>query len=196
MVEMSLKPRQVEILQVALRLLAEGGCHALTIRNIAFELGITEPAIYRHFGSKKDLLMALYGYVWARLKDEVLPVLDAGGDPPQRLSRVVESTLSFLSKNKGVNLVLLSEAIHHNDPDLKGAMLELITNFQKRLKEVLAEGMREGFFKDDLDLEVASRAVMGFVQSTVIFSLLKGEEREAGREASGFVRVFLRGVGR
>ena len=183
-------------MQVALRLLAEGGCHALTIRNIACELGITEPAIYRHFGSKKELLMALYGYVWLRLKEEVLPLAEGEENAAERLRRLMKGTFSFLSKNRGVNLVLLSEAIHHNDPDLKEAMFRLVSGFQHRLKEILLQGVREGLFRTDLDPDVASRGVMGFIQSTLILSLLRGGEWEMENGINQFLSIFFKGIER
>jgi AcrR family transcriptional regulator len=196
MAETKLKPRQVEIMQIALELLSEGGCHALTIRGIAEHLGISEPAIYRHFSSKKELLQSLYSYVWSRLKDEVLPLVDAGENAPQRLRQLMEAILGFLEKNRGITLVLLSEAIHHNDPDLKEAMFQLITSFQGRVKEILQAGIEEGSLVDGLDLDIASRAVIGFIQSTVILSLLKENGWNIAEMVDEFLEIVLKGMER
>ena len=46
---MKLTKRQNEIIDTALNLTASGGIQNLTIKNLADALGITEPAIYRHF---------------------------------------------------------------------------------------------------------------------------------------------------
>ncbi len=194
MVEAKLKPRQVQIMQVALELLAEGGCHALTIRKIAEHLGISEPAIYRHFDSKKELLLALYGYVWSRLKEEVIPAAEGGESAPQRLRGLMEATLRFLSENRGITLVLLSEAIHHNDLDLKEVMFQLISNFQEKLKDILKQGIEEGSLIPELDLDLSSRAVIGFIQSTVILSLLKEKGWDVEETVDGFMNIVLKGI--
>ncbi len=194
MVEAKLKPRQVQIMQVALDLLAEGGCHALTIRKIAEHLGISEPAIYRHFDSKKELLLALYGYVWSRLKEEVIPAAKVDGSAPERLRGLMEATLRFLSENRGITLVLLSEAIHHNDPDLKEAMFQLISNFQEKLKDILKQGIEESSLIPELDLDLSSRAVVGFIQSTVILSLLKEKGWDVEETVDGFMNIVLKGI--
>ena len=55
---MQLTTRQKQITQIALELIASGGIQNLTIKNIAAQLKITEPAIYRHFNSKAEI-----GYV-------------------------------------------------------------------------------------------------------------------------------------
>ena len=53
--------RQKEIVEVAIKLIAEGGIQNLTMSNIARQIGVSEPAIYRHFRSKMDILLAMLG---------------------------------------------------------------------------------------------------------------------------------------
>ena len=48
-----------DILTVALRLVEEKGPGGLTMREVAGELGYSATAIYQHFASKEDLLLAL-----------------------------------------------------------------------------------------------------------------------------------------
>src|SRR5262245_57916504 len=69
--------------QVALRLFAEKGYEATSMREIAEHLGITKPALYYHFDSKeaivRELLRELHGQVaelvsWAQ-QQEVTPGL-------------------------------------------------------------------------------------------------------------------------
>ncbi len=191
-----LKKRQEEILKAALGLLAHGGSHALTTRNLARALNISEPALYRHFESKKDLLRSLYGFVWHKMEKRLLPLVEEGTSPLQKLETILHSFFDYLTENKGVNLVLLSEAIHHNDPDLKMAMLTLISNFQELIKKVLHQGVQGGILKEEMDLNIASRTILGLFQATVTLSLLTEEPWEASRVIEPFLKVFLEGAKR
>ena len=56
---MPLTTRQKQITQIALELIASGGIQNLTIKNIAAQLKITEPAIYRHFSTKAEIITAM-----------------------------------------------------------------------------------------------------------------------------------------
>ena len=49
-----------EIKDTARALLVEAGPDACTLRAIAREMGMTAPALYRYFGSREDLIAALY----------------------------------------------------------------------------------------------------------------------------------------
>jgi len=51
--------RQDEIVGTALRLISEDGIQELTMKKIATAIGITEPALYRHFTSKFQILSAV-----------------------------------------------------------------------------------------------------------------------------------------
>lgn len=51
--------RRGEILDAAMRVFVEKGYDGGSMRDIATRVGVTEPAIYRHFGSKEDLFVAL-----------------------------------------------------------------------------------------------------------------------------------------
>jgi len=191
-----LKKRQEEILEAALNLLAQGGSYALTLRNLAKTLDITEPALYRHFESKKDLLLALYGFTWQKMESRLLPLTEKEIDPIEKLNAFLHAFFGYLTENRGVNLVLLSEAIHHNDPDLKRAMFTLISNFQNLIKKILHQGVVEGKLREDLEPKIASRLVLGFFQSTVTISLLSEEPLEASKVIGPFLKIFLEGAKR
>lgn len=53
------------ILEATLRVLA-GGLASVSIPAVAREAGVSVPTIYRHFGTKRDLLAALHPYVMHR----------------------------------------------------------------------------------------------------------------------------------
>lgn len=193
---MRLKERQRDILGAALDLLAQGGSRALTTRNLAARLGITEPAIYRHFSCKKELLLALYGYVWEVLEGRLASSLDGVEGAVERLKVLLLSVLSFLEKNKGVNLVLLSEAIYRDDPQLKAALWKVFRGIQGMVEGILESGTRDGILRDDVDRDLVARTVMGFVQVNLTAHLLSGEVLDVEALVEGFLRVLLEGVKR
>ena len=51
---------KAKVLNAARELFSERGFHAVTIDAIGAKVGITGPGVYRHYGSKDDLLMAVF----------------------------------------------------------------------------------------------------------------------------------------
>ncbi|MCK5675079.1 MAG: helix-turn-helix transcriptional regulator, partial [Spirochaetales bacterium] len=48
-----LTKRQRQIIDISINIISERGIQDLTMKNLSSQLGISEPAIYRHFESKK-----------------------------------------------------------------------------------------------------------------------------------------------
>jgi len=51
--------RQAQIIDEAIKIIHEQGYSALAIRELAKRVGITEPAIYRHFTNKDEIIAGI-----------------------------------------------------------------------------------------------------------------------------------------
>src|SRR5574340_962540 len=67
--------RKGEILDAAVIVFADRGYEGGSMREIAERVGVTEPAIYRHFASKEDLFLALIEAVGTRIRADIEPLL-------------------------------------------------------------------------------------------------------------------------
>ncbi len=65
---LSREERRGQILRVALETVAKQGVRGATLTNIAAGVGITYPALYAHFPSRKDLLLALIDHLFDRIQ--------------------------------------------------------------------------------------------------------------------------------
>ncbi|WEX73890.1 TetR/AcrR family transcriptional regulator [Sinorhizobium numidicum] len=57
---LSREDRHRQLLDVAWRLIREGGTEALTLGRLAEHAGVTKPVVYDHFAARPELLAALY----------------------------------------------------------------------------------------------------------------------------------------
>jgi TetR/AcrR family transcriptional regulator, regulator of autoinduction and epiphytic fitness len=86
--------REDAIIQAVNRLLAEKGFDAMTVDEVAAEVGIAKASLYRHFPSKEDLAAA----AMARLMEnavQFLDALDASLPPLQLLQAVARWTMQL-----------------------------------------------------------------------------------------------------
>jgi TetR/AcrR family transcriptional regulator, regulator of autoinduction and epiphytic fitness len=107
--------REDAIIQAVNRLLAEKGFDAMTVDEVAAEVGIAKASLYRHFPSKEDLAAA----AMARLMENAvrfLDALDASQPPLQLLQTVARWTMqlqldgempSLPSENSSLRAVLM-----------------------------------------------------------------------------------------
>ncbi len=71
--------RRETILAAALQLFAERGVSAVTTRQIAAQVGISQPSLYAHFATKQDLLDEVCARAFQTLADRMRAL---GSEPP------------------------------------------------------------------------------------------------------------------
>ena len=60
--------RRQHLVETAIRLFTEGSYHGTTTAEIARAAGISEPILYRHFASKRELYLAGLEHVWTKVR--------------------------------------------------------------------------------------------------------------------------------
>lgn len=87
-----LKAREEAIVQTVNRLLAEKGFEAMTVDEVAAQVGIAKASLYKHFSSKEDLAAAAMVRVMRRAQD-FIAALPPEGSALEKLRAVVRWTL-------------------------------------------------------------------------------------------------------
>ncbi|UOZ04443.1 TetR/AcrR family transcriptional regulator [Amycolatopsis sp. WQ 127309] len=101
---------RIRALTAAETLFAEHGVDAVTMDDVAAAAGVGKGTLYRRFGDKAGLAMALLDERERQLQHQILtggPPLGPGASPADRLAAFVEAYLQLL--NRQLDLVLLSE---------------------------------------------------------------------------------------
>lgn len=87
------------ILDIALDLFIRKGYAETSLREIAAELGFSKAALYYHFESKQDILLALHMRMHA-LTDGVLPMLQAEADAGDLWERLIDRLIGLALQNR------------------------------------------------------------------------------------------------
>lgn len=154
--------RQEEILEAASRLLLRDGIASLTMATLAEAVGVTTGALFRHFPSRDAILVALAERVASRLRADLST--PAQGDPEARLRAFVAARLGTVSKAPAAPAMVLSPDVHLALPPAgRAALAGVVRETFAHLSALIAEGQREGRFRDDLPPQGAAASVLGLI---------------------------------
>lgn len=159
--------RQKQIIDAARKLIIKRGSEHVRVREIAKTVGISEGAIYRHFRSKKDILSLLADHIEDDLVGDITGPSTEGHSALEALDNVLRSHLSAIEQRRGVSFQVIAEIISLGDKKLNKKISETITKYVGRLKELLAEGVKSGEVRQDIDLEAAAMLLFGMIQGLV-----------------------------
>lgn len=151
--------RRKEIVAAVFNLVSDHGIQELTIKRIAHAVGVSEPAIYRHFGSKTDILSAVVDEMqshrtttFARLDD----------------TSAVTALVSFFSIQArlfddlpALTIMLFPEDLFRNDTVLLGRVMAMMDDTIVRIGGLLASGCTAGRFKAGLDTGATALMLVG-----------------------------------
>ncbi|BBX74489.1 TetR/AcrR family transcriptional regulator [Mycobacterium shinjukuense] len=135
-------PTALRILGAAAELIALRGYAATSTRDIAAAVGVEQPAIYKHFSAKRDILAAL-----VRLAVEwplqLFGQLDALPVPAVvKLHRWLRESLEHLQASPYVLVsILITPDLHH---DAFRAERELVAELERALVGLIQTGQDEG----------------------------------------------------
>jgi TetR/AcrR family transcriptional regulator len=85
--------RRAAVLNCACRVFSRASYRGATTAEIAREAGVTEPVLYRHFESKRDLYLACLDECWADVRAMWEQVIESEPDPGNWISAMGQSFL-------------------------------------------------------------------------------------------------------
>lgn len=137
-----LSPRQEEIIKKAILIIDEKGIQGLTIKNIAKAINTSEPAIYRHFDSKLDILCTILDSFNENIRQNAYIISQNAANPFDKMQLFYENILNRFVKNPSLISVIFSEEIFQNDTQLAKKVMDIqqlnediVRELLKKLKE-------------------------------------------------------------
>ena len=153
--------RQEQIKKAVLEIISSEGLAKLTTRNLALKVGVTEGAIFRHFKSKNDIMLAIIDDVKNNLLTTQKVITFSKQSPDKKLFEFLCKHVKYLVENKGITILLFSEATHMNEPKLKEKLYEILSTQKKYVKKILEEGMNINIWDSSLKTENIAMMYMG-----------------------------------
>jgi AcrR family transcriptional regulator len=86
--------RRQALIETAIRVFCDGSYRGTTTAEIARAAGVSEPILYRHFASKRDLYLAALDTVWSRMREQWEDALTASANVREAFERISRSHVS------------------------------------------------------------------------------------------------------
>ena len=186
--------RKNQIMDAARRLIVRAGSEHVTVRNMAKEVGISEGTIYRHFKSKTEILSFLADSVADGLLHDIEMARSVGFKSMNTIDEILRAHLSKIKQKRGLSFLVLAEIISFGDKSLNEKVSDNIHIYVDRLRLVLADGVRAGVVRQDVDLEAAALLLFGMIQGLVNIWALSGYKFDLTEKYSELWKVYKRSL--
>lgn len=161
MVEPTISSRQFEILEAAGRILSASGVSGLTIKNLAQEMKFSESAVYRHFSSKEEIIVALLAYLAANMDERLERVISNHKNPLENLESSFVNQFQFFAHHPHFVVAVFSDGLMEESQKINAAIHQIMQVKIKHLMPVIQQGQQQSFFNDAISAEELLHIIMG-----------------------------------
>src|SRR5581483_3312283 len=184
---MAAADRRRHLVETAIRLFTEGSYHGTTTAEIARAAGVSEPILYRHFASKRDLYLAALEHVWAKTRETWEQALDDATDACAAVEAIAKRHVSVRSpKLQLAELWLQALGEASEDPELRRHLRRHMREVHDFVADLIRRGQAQGAIAAERDADseawiMLAGGILGMVGRRV--GLLDDGELQAIRAA-------------
>ena len=145
--------RRAAVVQTACRVFCASSYRGSTTAQIARELGVTEPVLYRHFASKRQLYLACLDAVWEQVRALWEKALAADDDPSTWVKTLGKAYLEARAANRIVLIDLWIQALTEaaDDPEIRRALREQVREVHEYVADVIRRAQALGGILEERD---------------------------------------------
>lgn len=148
--------RREQLLDVAAELFATRGYAGATTAQIAKEAGVTEPIIYRHFKSKRDLFVALIERTGRQTLEQWEADLSRSENPAIRLARLLGENPMVSGDGRVGYRVMLQSVSEIDDELIHDAVANHMTALHSFITKEVVRAQEHGQVDDKFSAAVLS----------------------------------------
>lgn len=177
-------------------LFARRGFGGATTSELAKAAGVTEPIIYRHFQSKKELFMAVIARAGERTIETWERQLRNSRNPAQRLTRLIGANPMVRDRGRGIYRVIVQAMMEIEDPDVMAALQRHVASIHEFLTREIRAAQDKGYVSKAFTPEITAWTLLHLGLGYGVLAPLDLEsqsERSAGPSVRDLVARLMLG---
>jgi AcrR family transcriptional regulator len=151
--------RRDELLGLAASMFAERGLRATTVRDIADGAGILSGSLYHHFSSKEEMVDELLRDFLDWLFNRYREIVDSETNPLERLKGLFMASFEAI-ENRHAQVVIYQDEAKRLSSQPRFAYVDERNKEQRKMwLDVLNQGIQEGYFRPDIEVDLVYRFI-------------------------------------
>lgn len=155
--------RQIQIINVASRILSDEGASGLTTKKLAAKIGFSESALYRHFSSKEDIIVSMLHYLSESMEERFSHLEFLEEEPVSNFEKLFMSQFEFFTECPHFVVAVFSDGLEQGER-INEAIKQVMETKKKFLMPIITAGKQKQVFTNDITTQEMMNIVMGTVR--------------------------------
>ena len=148
--------RRAEIVDTVIELSAALGPDRVTTQHLADAVGVTQPAIFRHFATKTDIWEA----VGERVVKQIENVAEDVAESDDPIRAYLTKMASLVRSYPALPSIVSSRELQAQNEPLRAALVAALQVCRTQVIKMIEEGQARGTYRNDISPESMARLVM------------------------------------
>lgn len=190
----SAQDRKAEIVATAIRLAGEHGPDRVTTQQLADAIGISQPAIFRHFPTKADVWLAVGEAIATPIPGQKADEADSNcdDDPLAVLHRLMVRNLGQIARTPAIPAILFSRELHADNEALRRHFEAVMINRRAVLARLIRRAQVAGQLDDETRPEDLAALLLAVVQGLAMRWSLENRGFDLVTEGTRLIGILLR----
>lgn len=177
--------------KAVLEVFSSSDFHRASIRDIANKAGVSFTTIYKHYGSKEQLVFAFVDIWMGKLTDRIVDHLQGIENLKEKLRKVFWLQLDYYERHEGLGRIVFMTL------PMKTWMADETFDQPRMMTlmiDVLRQGQKEGVLNPHVRAGTLLDFFMGFVQRSFFMWILRGKNESLAEQANIMFEMVWQGM--
>jgi AcrR family transcriptional regulator len=187
--------RREDMLHHAKSVFAQYGYADASTGELARASDVTEPMLYKHFGSKKGLFLAVLKEFSAQFLKELQERIErrAERDISDALEHVIDDYRAAMKTDAEIQRLLFLAVTESGDPDVARCVSGHNRKVYGFIRQLVERASEQGYLDSTISLDAATWGYMSMILSNQ-YALMLNISREVAQMQAEMSRIWLRGL--
>lgn len=185
--------RKQQIVETVLELVAAHGTEAVSAQLVADAIGVTQPAVFRHFTTKEAMWLAVMDWLEQQLA-AMQSSADADSDGLTRVSRMFLRHVRLIERYPALAKLVFSDHLRLQYPSLQSRFGHIHKAYMAQLTSVIRLAKSEGTVADTVDPRHAATMLLSLVQGLGFQFAIARVTNRPGVEAERVLALYIQAI--
>lgn len=181
------------IIEAAVKIIARHGYHQAQVSKIAREANVADGTIYLYFKNKEDILTSLFHEKMGGFIDYAQEQIDLQDKAEDKLRELIRIHLTLLTSDPDLAIVTQIE-LRQSDPEIRQRIGVTMKKYFDLIDSLIKEGIKQGMFRDDIDIGTIRRLIFGTLDETVTAWVMKNQKYDLTRMIQPIHSLIIHGL--
>jgi AcrR family transcriptional regulator len=167
------------------------GIKSLSMDDIARELGMSKKTLYLYFSDKNDLVHQTFGQI---LNSNELQCRLIKQAETNAIEELILISRNISQQMKGINPAVFYDLRKYHPESWQLFENHSHTFIFNQIKENLAKGVREGFYRSDVDENIISQLYISLIQTITNPQLFSNIDYDFGAVYQQLIKYHIHGI--